>query len=138
MLFLTDRLRLALVTETRNWKQTYAKALNEKCAQEMDSIMEFIDRLNKHLSRPIKDLDDVRAAMAALNEIRENEVSAAPTELCNHVHYVNFKEMVRYPTHLGVQPERFLLEIVLLFCCCAKKSCVCIYTWNGSSEKDKD
>lgn len=75
VIFLTDPLRLALVTETQNWKQTYAKALNEKCALEMDSIMEFIDNLMKRLNRPIKDLDDVRAAMAALNEIRENEVT---------------------------------------------------------------
>ncbi|XP_076466904.1 dynein axonemal heavy chain 5-like [Babylonia areolata] len=74
VLFSTDPLRLALVTETHNWKQAYAKALNDKCAHEMDSIMDFIDGLMKRLCRPIKDLDDVRTAMAGLNEIRENEI----------------------------------------------------------------
>ncbi|XP_046353935.2 dynein axonemal heavy chain 5-like isoform X1 [Haliotis rufescens] len=74
VLFLTDILKLALVTETRNWKHAYAKALNEKCGREMDETLDFIDSLMKRLSRPIKDLDDVRGAMAALTEIRENEI----------------------------------------------------------------
>ena len=70
VIFLTDHLKMSLITETRNWKMAYAKALNERCGREMDSINEFVDNLMKRLSRPIKDLDDVRAAMAALNEIR--------------------------------------------------------------------
>ncbi|KAI8792083.1 dynein heavy chain 5, axonemal [Biomphalaria glabrata] len=74
VIFLTEQLKLALVTETRNWMMAYAKALNEKCSREMDSINDFVDNLMKRLSRPIKDLDDVRAAMAALNEIRDNEI----------------------------------------------------------------
>lgn len=88
VLFSTERLRLALVTETHNWKLAYAKALNDKCALEMDSIMDFIDSLMKRLCRPIKDLDDVRTAMAALNEIRENEVCFAfldPPTKCFHL-----------------------------------------------------
>ncbi len=40
----------------------------------MEAIFEFIDDLSKRLSRPIKDLDDIRYAMAALKEIRENEI----------------------------------------------------------------
>ena len=74
VLFSTEPLILALITETRTWKLAYAKALNDKCAREMDEILEFMDSLMKRLQRPIKDLDDVRAAMAALNEIRNNEV----------------------------------------------------------------
>lgn len=74
VIFLTEQLRMSLVTETRNWKLAYAKALNEQCGQEMDQINDFVDNLMKRLSRPIKDLDDVRAAMASLNEIRENEI----------------------------------------------------------------
>ena len=90
VLFSTERLRLALVTETHNWKLAYAKALNDKCAHEMDSIMDFIDGLMKRLCRPIKDLDDVRTAMAGLNEIRENEVCARYILFCfldpTHLH----------------------------------------------------
>jgi len=40
----------------------------------MDEIYSFIENLSKKLSRPIHDLDDVREAMEALKEIRENEV----------------------------------------------------------------
>ena len=40
----------------------------------MEQIFEFIEDLNKRLSRPIKDLDDIRYAMAALKEIRESEI----------------------------------------------------------------
>ena len=40
----------------------------------MEEIFAFIDSLNKRLSRPIKDLDDVRGSMAALAEIREAEI----------------------------------------------------------------
>ncbi|KAK3724620.1 hypothetical protein RRG08_041104 [Elysia crispata] len=74
VIFLTDELKMALITETRRWKMAYAKALNEKCGQEMDSVTEFVDNLMKRLSRPIKDLDDVRGHMASLAEIRENEI----------------------------------------------------------------
>lgn len=70
----TDKLKLAFVTEARNWKMAYSKALNEKCAHEMDEILEFTENLTKKLSRPVKDLDDVRSHMASLNEIREAEI----------------------------------------------------------------
>lgn len=36
--------------------------------------MEMIEDYTKRLSRPIKDLDDVRQAMASLKEVRENEI----------------------------------------------------------------
>lgn len=74
VMFMTDPLKLALVTEAKNWKNAYAKALNEKCAHEMDELMEFTDNLTKRLSRPVKDLDDVRSHMASLAEIREAEI----------------------------------------------------------------
>ena len=40
----------------------------------MEEIFSFVDDLNKRLLRPIKDLDDIRLAMYALKEIRENEI----------------------------------------------------------------
>ena len=45
-----------------------------KYRTQMEEIFSFIDDLNKRLSRPIKDLDDIRLAMYALKEIRENEI----------------------------------------------------------------
>ena len=40
----------------------------------MEEIFTFIEEMNKKLSRPIKDLDDIRYAMAGLKDIRENEI----------------------------------------------------------------
>lgn len=47
---------------------------NLKYRTEMEDIFTFIDDLSKRLSRPIKDLEDVRNAMAALKEIRNSEI----------------------------------------------------------------
>lgn len=59
--------------------------MNAKYLSLMEKIMEQIDDLSKRLSRPIKDLDDVRQAMAALKETRENEIfidqSLSPVEV---------------------------------------------------------
>ena len=74
LLFLTEKLRLAFVTEARGWKHAYGKHMNESCAQNMNEVLDFFDKLGKLLSRPIKDLDDVRSSMAALAEIREAEI----------------------------------------------------------------
>lgn len=48
--------------------------MNERYCTMMDQILEQIDDINKRLCRPVKDLDDVRVAMAALKEIREHEI----------------------------------------------------------------
>mgnify|MGYP006890309670 CR=1 FL=1 len=45
---MSDPLKLALITEARNWKLAFSKALNEKCAQDMDEILEFIDNQVKY------------------------------------------------------------------------------------------
>ena len=52
----------------------YGKAMNEKAALDMKNLLEKIDDIQKKLSRPCKDLDDIRAHMAALNSIKENEI----------------------------------------------------------------
>lgn len=40
----------------------------------MDEVYSFIENVSKRLNRPVHDLDDVRRAMEALKEIRENEI----------------------------------------------------------------
>ena len=40
----------------------------------MEGIFTFLEDITKRLSRPIKDLDDIRHAMAALKEIRDKEI----------------------------------------------------------------
>ena len=49
LLFQTEALKLALKTEDKNWQRMYAKHLNEKCAREMDEILEFFDNMQKKL-----------------------------------------------------------------------------------------
>lgn len=41
----------------------------------MNDIFEFIEETGKKLSRPIKDLDDIRLAMLTLKDVREKEIS---------------------------------------------------------------
>ena len=70
VLFVTTLLKRALITEAATWKFSYGKALNEKCAKEMDELLEYMDTLLKKLLRPTTDLDDVRAHMSSLGDIR--------------------------------------------------------------------
>ncbi|XP_060585698.1 dynein axonemal heavy chain 5-like, partial [Ruditapes philippinarum] len=70
----TEKLKFALNVETKAWRMHYGKACNNKYRTEMEEIFTFIEELNKRLGRPIKDLDDIRYAMAGLKEIREQEI----------------------------------------------------------------
>ena len=70
----SEKLKLGLSIETKAWRDTYGKYCNQKYKQEMENIFDFIDDMSKRLQRPIKDLDDIRYAMQALKEIRENEI----------------------------------------------------------------
>ena len=63
--------------------------MNTKFNTLMEKTLEQIEDIAKRLSRPVKDLDDVRTAMAALLEIRENEIqidmSLGPIEVSEGV-----------------------------------------------------
>lgn len=72
--FLTAVLQLSLKVETKAWCQAYGKACNAKYKAEMDSTFDFIEEMQKALSREIRDLDDIRHVMGALKTIRENEI----------------------------------------------------------------
>ena len=86
LLLFIAHLKFGLTTETKIWRQHYGKACNLKYSTEMEEIFTFIEDVVKRLSRPLKDLDDVRFAMAALKDIRENEIridmSISPIEVC--------------------------------------------------------
>ena len=49
--------------------------MNEMYRQVMQDTLDQIEDLSKRLSRPIKDLDDIRVTMAAQKELRENEIT---------------------------------------------------------------
>ena len=72
--YVAEKLKYALSIETKAWRLQYGKACNNKYRTEMEEIFTFIEEMNKKLSRPIKDLDDIRYAMAGLKDIRENEI----------------------------------------------------------------
>ncbi|TPP55936.1 Dynein axonemal heavy chain 5 [Fasciola gigantica] len=74
LMFTTNDLKEGLIRECGTWRRAYGQALNQCRAQEMSKILELFDNLSKRLSRPIKDLDDVRGQMAALTELREAEI----------------------------------------------------------------
>ncbi|KAF5899802.1 dynein heavy chain 5, axonemal, partial [Clarias magur] len=71
----TADLKLALSAETKCWIVDFGRHCNRKYRTEMDQILAFVDEAGKKLTRQIKDLDDIRIAMAALKEIREHEIS---------------------------------------------------------------
>lgn len=54
----------------------------------MENIFTLVEEFNKKLSRPIKDLDDIRIAMAALKEIRDQQIhidfQVGPIEVTDH------------------------------------------------------
>ncbi|KAJ0065958.1 hypothetical protein NL108_000216 [Boleophthalmus pectinirostris] len=68
-------LKMSLTAETRSWMVDYGLNCNRKYRSEMEQIFTFVDEAGKKLNRQIKDLDDIRIAMAALKEIREHQIS---------------------------------------------------------------
>uniref|UniRef100_A0A672U8C5 Dynein axonemal heavy chain 5 n=1 Tax=Strigops habroptila TaxID=2489341 RepID=A0A672U8C5_STRHB len=71
----TADLKLALRAETKAWVTLLGRHCNKKYRTDMESILTFIEETGKKLKRHIKDLDDIRIAMAALKEIRELQIS---------------------------------------------------------------
>uniref|UniRef100_A0A665UP68 Dynein, axonemal, heavy chain 5 n=1 Tax=Echeneis naucrates TaxID=173247 RepID=A0A665UP68_ECHNA len=74
-IFVLADLKLSLTSETKNWMVDYGLCCNRKYRSEMEHIFAFVDEAGKKLNRQIKDLDDIRIAMAALKEIREQQIS---------------------------------------------------------------
>ncbi|XP_060776773.1 dynein axonemal heavy chain 5-like [Neoarius graeffei] len=71
----TADLKLALTTETKSWIVDFGRHCNRKYCTEMKQILAFVDEAGKKLHWKIKDLDDIRIAMATLKEIREQQIS---------------------------------------------------------------
>ncbi|XP_053058018.1 dynein axonemal heavy chain 5 isoform X1 [Acinonyx jubatus] len=71
----TADLKFTLAAETKAWMVVIGRHCNKKYRSEMESIFTLVEEFNKKLNRQIKDLDDIRIAMAALKEIREQQIS---------------------------------------------------------------
>nr|XP_038033594.1 dynein heavy chain 8, axonemal [Anas platyrhynchos] len=70
----TGPLKKALSVEAKAWKMVLCHYLNEEYKKKMTDMMSFITTYLKKLSRPLRDLDDVRLAMEALSIIRDNKI----------------------------------------------------------------
>ncbi|KAM4875452.1 dynein axonemal heavy chain 5 [Thomomys bottae] len=70
----TADLKFALTAETRAWTMVVGRHCNQKYRGEMETIFALVEEFNKKLNRPIKDLDDIRIAMASLKDIREQQI----------------------------------------------------------------
>ncbi|XP_004624242.1 dynein heavy chain 8, axonemal [Octodon degus] len=70
----TGPMKLALSIEAKAWKMLLCRYLNEEYKKKMSDMIAFINEYLKKLSRPIRDLEDVRFAMEALSCIRDNEI----------------------------------------------------------------
>ncbi|XP_014347801.2 dynein axonemal heavy chain 5 [Latimeria chalumnae] len=71
----TADLKMALTAETKAWMVDLGRHCNKKYRTEMENIFTFVEEVSKKLNRSIKDLDDIRIAMAALKEIREQQIT---------------------------------------------------------------
>ena len=82
-----EPLKLALGVEIKTWIQKFGRCLNNRYKAKMDEVVNFVTDYGKRLSRPINDLEDVRNAMAALEEIRQDQIrldmSLGPIEVSN-------------------------------------------------------
>ena len=70
----SEGLKITLCAEAKSWRVCYGRAMIHKYETVMDEVFTSIDDWGKRLSRPLKDLDDIRSVMATLKEIRENEI----------------------------------------------------------------
>lgn len=70
----TDNIKLALCTEAKSWRVAFGRAMNTKYQTLMEEVSNSLEEWTKKLARPLNDLDDIRGVMAALKEIRENEI----------------------------------------------------------------
>lgn len=82
----TEQFKIMLVTEAKQWRVLYGRVMSQNYQSTMDKVFVSIEEWSKLLSWPLKDLDDVRTAMATLKEIRENEIRIdmclGPIEVC--------------------------------------------------------
>ena len=69
----TQPLKLSLKGLAATWKTRYASNLHHKAKQELEDLTAYIVSTKKQVTRQVTDLEDVRAVMFTLKEIREKE-----------------------------------------------------------------
>ena len=83
----TASLKRALSVEIEAWKMLYGRPLNTIYKAKMEHINVFEEDINRRLSHPIKDLEDVRIAMATLELVKLQQIEIdfmlSPIEVCS-------------------------------------------------------
>ena len=69
----TAPLKMSLKSEASMWKSQYSENLHGQAKEELDTVIVWMEDMQKKLKREINDLDKVRPAMAYLAEVREKE-----------------------------------------------------------------
>lgn len=70
----SEQLKISLCAEAKAWRVSHGRLMNHKYQMVMEEVFRSLEDWSKLLSHPIRDLDDIRTAMATLMEIRENEI----------------------------------------------------------------
>ncbi|KAG8306517.1 hypothetical protein J6590_045685 [Homalodisca vitripennis] len=70
--FFIAKFKLALKVEWKEWKLTLGNILLNAYRKKLADLWEFIEVKGDVLLKPVKDLDDVRLAMACLESVRDN------------------------------------------------------------------
>lgn len=96
--FIAD-LKFTLTAETKAWMVVTGRHCNKKYRSEMENVFALVEEFSKKLNRPIKDLDDIRIAMVALKEIREQQIvidfQIGPIEVIdNHLFIIELSPQV--------------------------------------------
>ena len=71
---IAERLKCALKVEIKAWKMLFGRHLNLAFKQKMESINEFEEMYARKLDHAIRDLEDVRQSMGALEAIRQRQI----------------------------------------------------------------
>ncbi|XP_043198855.1 dynein axonemal heavy chain 8-like [Amphibalanus amphitrite] len=70
----TELLKVSLTVEIEAWLRAYASRLHQEYSVKLDDVAEFFKENSHQLSKPIKDLDDVRNAMECLKTVRDRQI----------------------------------------------------------------
>jgi len=83
-------LKQSLVVEVKAWRNLICRHMNIRYKAVLTEIDSFMDEVLAQLARPIKDLEDVRLAMVALESVRHRQIdidaSLGPIEVCQSLY----------------------------------------------------
>ena len=73
----TQPMKYSLKAEAASWKAQFAKNLHRQGFEDLKAINNYMRETTIKLARQVQDLEDVRAVMGVLKEIRDREAELA-------------------------------------------------------------